>query len=108
MEKVTLVFGQLVWLVGSEVIWRTFGSTTVTVWLQGVLVLVQASTATQVRVASKPPPQWPIVLVVVPVMLMVMFVPPLSVAVGTSKVQAVPICTVLFGLLVQLRTGAAV
>jgi len=37
----------------------------------------------------------------------VMFVPPLSVAVGTSKVQAVPCSTVLLVLL-QLITGALV
>src|SRR6266550_5242274 len=79
---------------------------TLTVWLHWVL-LPQASVADQVRVASKVLPQWPAVLVNVLSTVMVMFVPPLSVAVGASKVQGAPSCTVLLVLL-QLMTGAVV
>src|SRR3954464_10556791 len=71
-------------------------SMTVTVWLHGALTFPQASVATQVRVASKVLPQCEAVLVTVPTMETVMFVPPLSVAIGGSKVQGVPICTFLF------------
>src|SRR5256885_7627608 len=53
-------------------------STTVTVWLHWAL-LVQASTACQVRVASKVLPQWPAVLVKV-VRMVIVAVPLLSVA----------------------------
>src|SRR2546428_697705 len=81
-------------------------STTVTVWLHRALLL-QASVACQVRVASKVLPQWPAVLVTVLRMVMVA-VPLLSVAVGRSKVQALPNCTVLLVLLVQSITGAVV
>src|SRR2546426_36256 len=81
-------------------------STTVTVWLHWA-VLVQASVACQVRVASKVLPQWPAVLVTVLRMVMVA-VSLLSVAVGGSKVQALPNCTVLLVLLVQFMTGAVV
>src|SRR5438445_5284 len=63
-------------------------STTVTVWLHWAL-LVQASVACQVRVASKVLPQWPAVLVTV-LRMVIVAVPLLSVAVGRSKVQAVP------------------
>src|SRR5437879_3936915 len=81
-------------------------STTVTVWLHRALLL-QASVACQVRVASKVLPQWPAVLVTVLRMVMVA-VSLLSVAVGRSKVQALPNCTVLLVLLVQSMTGAVV
>src|SRR6266568_1480388 len=67
---------------------------TFTVWLQEAL-LPQASVATQVRVASKVLPQWPAVLVVVLRVVMTTGNPLSSVAVGASKVQAVPSCTVL-------------
>src|SRR6266702_1190997 len=81
-------------------------SMTLTVWLHWAL-LAQASVAAQVRVASKVLPQWPAVLVTVLRTVMAMLVPPLSVAVGASKLQAVPIWTVLLVLL-QLMTGAMV
>src|SRR2546428_6368896 len=81
-------------------------STTVTVWLHWAL-LAQASVACQVRVASKVLPQWPAVLVTVLRMVMVA-VPLLSVAVGVSKVQALPDCTVLLVLRVQSIPGAVV
>src|SRR5262249_57260977 len=80
-------------------------STTFTVWLHWA-VLPHASVATQVRVASKVVPQWPAVLVTVPTTV-ITALPPLSVAVGGSKLQAVPSCTVLLVLL-QLMTGAVV
>src|SRR6266404_792221 len=80
-------------------------STTVTIWLQELL-LPQASVACQVRVASKVLPQWPVMLVTV--LRIVMVAPPLlSVAVGTSKVQAAPCSTVLLVLL-HVMTGAVV
>src|SRR3989442_7706135 len=69
-------------------------STTVTVWLHWGL-LVQASVACQVRVASKVLPQWPAVLVTVLRMVMVA-VSLLSVAVGGSKVQARPSTSLYF------------
>src|SRR6266851_4272393 len=80
-------------------------STTVTVWLH-VALLLQASVACQVRVASKVLPQWPAVLVTVPSTVMVILVPPMSVTVGGSKVQAEPICAVL--LLLHAIKGAVV
>src|SRR3989454_10645426 len=64
-------------------------SMTLTVWLHWAL-LPQASVAAQVRVASKVLPQWPAVLVTVLATVMVRLVPPLSVAVGWSKLQTVP------------------
>src|SRR6266567_1669966 len=81
-------------------------STTFTVWLHCAL-LPQASVAVQVRVASKVLPQWPEVLVIVLTIVIAMLVPPLSVAVGASKLQAVPSWTVLLVLL-QLMMGAVV
>src|SRR5438034_5854542 len=81
-------------------------SMTLTVWLHWAL-LPQASVAAQVRVAAKVLPQWPAVLVTVLTTVMAMLVPPLSVAVGGSKLQAVPSCTVLLVLL-QLMTGGMV
>src|SRR5213594_94714 len=81
-------------------------SMTLTVWLHWAL-LPQASVAAQVRVASKVLPQWPAVLVTVLTTVMARLVPPLSVAVGASKLQASPSCTVLLVLL-QLMTGAVV
>src|SRR2546428_7309289 len=63
-------------------------STTVTVWLHWAL-LVQASVACQVRAASKALPQWPPALVT-GLRLLIEAVPLLSVALGASKVQAVP------------------
>src|SRR3989442_10754239 len=68
-------------------------STTVTVWLHWAL-LVQASVACQVGTASKWFPHWPAVLVTAPARVIVA-VRLLSVAVGRSKVQALPSCTVL-------------
>src|SRR5213083_3136250 len=83
-------------LSGTQVMVGLVVSTTVTFWLQSA-VLPQASVARQVRVASKVLPQWPAVLVTVLTIVMVLL-PLLSVAVGTSKVQAVPISTLLFVL----------
>src|SRR6185436_6165139 len=72
-------------------------SMTVTVWLQ-VALLLQLSIACQTRVASKVLPQWPAVFVTV-LSMMTGTGPLLLVAVGVSKVQAVPSCTVLLVLL---------
>src|SRR5258707_11279048 len=80
-------------------------STTVTVWLHWAK-LPQASVACHVRVASKVVPQWPAVLVTV-LTIVIVLLPLLSVAVGGSKVQAVPCSTVLF-VLPQVMTGAVV
>src|SRR6266704_1080257 len=80
-------------------------SMTLTVWLHWAL-LPQASVAAQVRVASKVLPQWPAVLVTV-LTTVIVALPLLSVAVGGSKVQVAPSCTVLLVLL-QLMTGAVV
>src|SRR6266700_3037440 len=63
---------------------------TFTVWLQEAL-LPQPSVASQVRVASKVLPQCPAVLVTVLSTVIVAATPLLSVAVGTSKLQAIPI-----------------
>src|SRR5712692_5638222 len=80
-------------------------STTVTFWLQELL-LPQASVACQVRVASKVLPQCPVTLVTV-LRIVIVALPLLSVAVGASKVQAVPCSTVLLVLL-HVMTGAVV
>src|ERR1041385_3915546 len=80
-------------------------STTVTFWLQELL-LPHASVACQVRVASKVLPQWPATLVTV-LRIVIVALPLLSVAVGASKVQATPCSTVLL-VLVQVITGAVV
>src|SRR5260370_41963926 len=60
-------------------------SMTLTVWLHWAL-LPQEAVAAQVRGASKVLPQCPAVLVTVLTTVMVRLVPPLSVAVGASKV----------------------
>src|SRR2546427_6896982 len=65
-------------------------STTVTVWLHRALLL-QASVGWQERTASNVLPQWHAGLLTVLRMMMVA-VPLLSVAVGRSKVQALPNC----------------
>src|SRR5436190_3181189 len=72
-------------------------SVTFTVWLQR-LKLPQASVACQVRVASNVLPQWPAVLVTV-LTTVIVLLPALSVAVGVSKVQAVPSSALLFVLM---------
>jgi hypothetical protein len=77
-------------------------STTVTVWLQ-VMLLEQASVARQVRVALKVFPQRR--LVIVPTTA-IELVPQLSLAVGGSKVQTLPHSTV-FGP-TQTITGGVV
>src|SRR5262249_43103336 len=92
-------------LVLAQLMTEAVVSTTVTVWLH-CAVLPHASVATQVRVASKVVPQCPAVLVTVPTSV-ITALPLLSVAVGGSKVQVVPSCTVLLVLL-QLITGAVV
>src|SRR5437870_12000449 len=81
-------------------------STTVTVWLHWSL-LVQASVACLHSFASRRSSDLPAVLVTVLRMVMVA-VPLLSVAVGRSKVQALPNCTDLLVLSVQFITGAVV
>src|SRR6516162_6028106 len=81
-------------------------SMTLTVWLQ-VALLLQPSIACQTRVASKVLPQWPAKLVDV-LRTVIVSLPLLSVAVGVSNVQGVPICTVLLVLLVQSITGGVV
>jgi len=80
-------------------------STTVTLWLQELL-LPQASVACQIRVASKVVPQCPITLVTV-LRMVTVAAPLLSVAVGESNGQAVPCSTVLLVLL-HVITGAVV
>src|SRR5215510_8245675 len=92
-------------LVLLQVITGAVVSKTVTFWLQELL-LPQPSVASQVRVASNVVPQWPLTLVTVLRIVMVLL-PLLSVAVGASKVQAVPCSTVLLVLL-QVITGAVV
>src|SRR5215510_10879674 len=92
-------------LVLLQVISGAVVSKTVTFWLQELL-LPQPSLASQVRVASKVVPQWPVTLVTVLRIVMVLL-PLLSVAVGASKVQAAPCSTVLLVLL-QVMTGAVV
>src|SRR4051794_24638588 len=79
-------------------------SNTVMVWLQ-VAVFVQASAASQVRVAVK---VWPhSALVTVPLMIRLTLVPAqLSVTVGRSKSQALPASTMRFGG--QSNTGGVV
>src|SRR5436309_8063208 len=73
-------------------------SMTLTVWLHWAL-LPQESVAAQVRVASKVYRQSTrLMFSEVKTAYAVLF-PPLSVAVGTSKLQAVPSCTVLLVLL---------
>ena len=59
------------------------------------------------RVALKVLPQWPAALVTV-LRMIIVAVPLLSVAVGSSKVQAAPSWTVLFVLTEQSMTGAVV
>src|SRR5882724_11033006 len=92
-------------LVLLQVITGAVASTTVTFWLQEAL-LPRASVAIHTRVASKVVPQWPAVLVTV-LTIVIVLVPLLSVAVGASKVQAVPNSIVLLVLL-QVITGAVV
>src|SRR5437773_6814776 len=75
-------------------------SCTVTFWLHSA-VLPQASVARQVRVASKVLPQWPVRLVTVLRMVMVTL-PQVSVAVGTSKDQALVHSTILSGTQVMV------
>src|SRR5882724_8632722 len=105
VSKVQGVPNSTVLFVLLQVITGAVVSTTVTCWLQEAL-LPQASIAIQTRVASKVVPQWSAMLVTVLTILIVL-VPLLSVAVGRSKVQAVPNSTVLLVLL-QVITGAVV
>ena len=79
-------------------------SMVVTVWLQ-VALLPQGSVALQARVALKLPPTSG--FVTVPITLMVTLVPlQLSMAVGESKLHALPHWTVL--LVAQVMTGVVV
>src|SRR5215475_3631914 len=96
-SKVQAAPSSTVLLVLLQVITGAVVSTTVTFWLQEAL-LPQASVACHVRVASKVLPQWPAVLVTVLTTVMTAL-PLLSIAVGTSKVQAAPSSTVLLVLL---------
>src|SRR6266550_3343394 len=80
-------------------------STIVTFWLQELL-LPQSSVACQVRIASKVLPQCPVTLVTV-LRIVIVALPPLSVAVGASKVQATPCSTILF-VLPHVITGDVV
>src|ERR1044071_376442 len=77
-------------------------SLTVTVWLHWA-ALPQASVTRHVRVALKVLPQPPLVAVL---RTEIEFVPQVSVAPGTSKIQAAPASTVL--LVAQVITGAVV
>src|SRR5205809_79871 len=79
-------------------------SSTVTVWLQSA-VLPQASVARQVRVASNVLPQWPVIFVTVPRIVMVAL-PQVSVAVGASKDQVLVHSAVLLGT--QVMVGLVV
>src|SRR3989442_414026 len=82
-------------LLATQVMVGAVVSTTVTTWLQ-VLLLPQESVALQVRVALNVLPQKPLVLVTVDTIMIVTFVPSaLSLAVGGSKFQATPHSTVL-------------
>src|SRR2546425_12795028 len=67
-----------------------------------ISVLPQASVARQVRVASKVFPQWPVMLVTVPRMVIVTL-PQASLALGASKDQALVHSTDLLGT--QLMVG---
>src|SRR6266446_4585782 len=92
-------------LLALQVITGAVGSATSTVWLHR-LKLPQGSVACQVRVASKVLPQWPLVLVTV-LTIVIVGGPPMSLALGASKLQAVPNSTVLLALL-QVIAGAVV
>src|SRR5882724_4854893 len=105
VSNVQAVPNSIVLFVLLQVITGAVVSTTVTFWLQEAL-LPQASVACQIRVASKVVPQWPAVLVTV-LTIVIVLVPLLSVAVGASKVQALPSSIVLLVLL-QVITGAVV
>ena len=105
-SKIQEVPNSTVLLVLLQVITGAVVSVTITVWLQR-LKFPQGSVACHVRVASNVAPQCPLVLVTVLTMVMAMFVPLMSLAVGALKVQAAPNSTVLLVLL-QLITGAVV
>src|SRR5882762_9767463 len=105
ISKVHAVPASTVLLVLLQVITGALVSTTVTFWVQEAL-LPQPSVAIHTRVASNVVPQWPAVLVTV-LTIVIVLVPLLSVAVGISKVHAVPASTVLLVLL-QVITGALV
>src|SRR5258706_16258103 len=77
----------------------------VTVWLLWA-ELPRAPGACHVWLASQFLPQWAVTLVTVPNSTRVKFVPPLSVTVGRSKLQALPISMIL--LVVQEITGEVV
>src|SRR6266404_2954693 len=104
-SKVQATLSSTVLLVLLQVMTGAVVSTTVTFWLQEAL-LPQASVAIHTRVASKVGPQWPAVLVTV-LTIVIVLVPLLSVAVGASKVQALPSSIVLLVLL-QVITGVVV
>src|SRR6266700_2568815 len=104
MSKLQAVPSCAVLLVLLQLMTGAVVSMTLTVWLHWAL-LPQASVAAHVRVASKVLPQWPAVLVTVPTIVTLRLLPLLSVAVGGSKLQVVPTCTILL-VLVQLMTGA--
>src|SRR5438445_5555980 len=84
-------------LVLLQVITGAVVSNTVTFWLHWAK-LPQASVDCQVRIASKVVPQWPVTLVTV-LTTEIVLLALLSLAVGGSKLQAVPCSTVLLVLL---------
>src|SRR5216684_2748433 len=96
-SKLQAALSSTVLLVLPQVMTGAVVSSAVTRWLPQLL-LPQASVAAQVRVASKVLPQWPAVLVTVLRMAIVGARPLLSVALGASKLQAVPSSTVLLVL----------
>ena len=93
----TVLFVLLQLMIGAVV-------STIVTFCEHCELLPQASVAAQVLVASKVLPQWPVVLVTVPTIVMVLL-PLLSVAVGASKFQAVP-CSIVLFVLLQVMTGA--
>src|SRR5207249_969073 len=91
-------------LLATQVMLGAVVSTTVTFWLQRAL-LPQASVASQVRVASKVLPQWPVVFVTVLTMAFVAR-PQVSLKLGASKVHAAVHSAVLSAT--QVIVGAVV
>src|SRR5438132_2959104 len=79
-------------------------SSRVAYWLHSA-ELPQASVSRQVRVASRVLPQWPVMLVTVPRMVMVTL-PQVSLAVGASKDQVLVHSTALLGT--QMMVGLVV
>src|SRR5258707_5685787 len=104
-SKVQGLPNSIVLLVLLQVITGAVVSTTVTFWLQEAF-FSNDSAATDTRVVSKLLPHRMAVLVTV-LTIVIVLVPPVSVAVGASKVQALPNSTVLL-VLPQIITAAVV